>query len=70
MKNENKVYELSLDDGKYTIRLSDDCRIFEADRYGERWQTLHGNNLVLNLVWKIQELEEKIKTLEHNVQKG
>lgn len=62
------MYKLKLDNGKYTVILSDDCSTFKALRYGEPWQELAGNNLVLHLVLRIQELEKIVS--QHTLLKG
>jgi hypothetical protein len=55
------IYKLSLDDGKYEIHKSDDMKIFDCTRHGEGWRSLVGDNMVLALVDRIQELEERVK---------
>ena len=58
--------QIDLCEGKYTIRLTEDCKlgdtfIFDALRYGESWRNLCGDSLVLALVQKIIELEDRLK---------
>lgn len=55
------MYKLDVFDGKYTVVLNETSPFeFKALRYGEEWRSLTGDNLVLGLVYKIQELEEQL----------
>ncbi len=54
---------LTLMDGKYTIKLSDDGRIFTCDRYGEPWRDLCGDGMVLALVQRVLDLQEEVAGL-------
>jgi len=58
------MYKLDLENGKYTIVEDLNKGKFEALRYGDEWRNLIGDNLILALVYKIQELEEKLKGVE------
>jgi hypothetical protein len=55
-----KILELA--NGKYTIIYDFDhpkhC-VFKALRYGEEWRDLMGDNLIIELISKIEELESK-----------
>ena len=55
------MYKLELENGKYTIIEDLNKGKFEALRYGDDWRSLIGDNLILALVYKVQELEEKLK---------
>ena len=57
----DKLREVHLWDGKYTIQISDDMKVFKALRYGEEWQDLTGNNLIHALFTKVEELEEELR---------
>lgn len=54
------MYKLELENGKYTIIEDLNKGKFEALRYGDEWRNLgaEGDNLILALVYKVQELEE------------
>lgn len=54
------MYKIDLSDDKYTIIEDLENGRFEALRYGEEWRNLIGDNLILSLVQKVQELEEQI----------
>lgn len=57
--------ELKLYDGKYTvINDLESGGGFYALRYGEKWQSLAGNNLVLAMFQEIEGLTEKIDEYE------
>jgi len=51
-----------LDSGKYEVVLdqTDGKFNFLALRYGEEWRDLTGDNLVLTMFNKIQDLEDKL----------
>ena len=54
--------EISLEDGKYTVVLDDEGRLY-ANRYDEHfWRDLSGDKLVMALVHKIEELENAVKS--------
>jgi len=53
------MYRLVLNYGKYEIIMSKDMSTFEALRYSEPWRNLVGDNLILALVQRIQDLEEQ-----------
>jgi len=55
------MYKLDLENEKYTIIEDLNKGKFEALRYGDDWRNLIGDNLILALVYKVQELEEKLK---------
>ncbi len=55
---------IKLDNGKYEVILNDKPWKFEALRYGETWRSLTGDNLVLAMFYRIQELEEEITELK------
>jgi hypothetical protein len=48
--------EIVLDQGKYTIIFNDETATLKALRYGEEWQDLTGNGLVLALFHEIEKL--------------
>ena len=53
----SEVISIDLDNGKYTVILSDGT--FVALRHGEPWRDLCGDNLIFFLVHRIAELEEE-----------
>ncbi|NFH01323.1 hypothetical protein FC831_13730 [Clostridium botulinum] len=59
--------KIELCDGKYTIIEDLENGKFEALRYDETWRNLIGDNLILSLVYKIQELEEQINSYNNKV---
>ena len=52
--------KIDLLDGKYTV-IHNNGNNFKALRYGEEWRDLAGDGLVLALVQRIEELEEKLE---------
>ena len=48
---------IHLDNGKYTVVREGNGRVFKALRYGEEWRDLIGDNLILALCDRIEELE-------------
>jgi hypothetical protein len=58
-------YKVDLFDGKYTVILNEEVNNFkfEALRNGESWRNLVGDDLILGLVYKIQELEEILNSM-------
>ena len=54
---------VKLDDGKYEVIFDQNgCRSdFYALRYGESWRDLTGDNLVLAMFYRIQNLEEQLQ---------
>lgn len=53
------------DENKYGIVLNEKPYKFYATRYGEEWQNLVGNNLVLAMYYRIERLTELLK--ENNI---
>jgi hypothetical protein len=53
-----------LSDGKYEVILDQEGSKFNfhALRYGEEWRSLAGDNLVLCMFQRIQDLEDKLYT--------
>lgn len=62
------MYRLKLDNNKYEIIEDLEHGIFKAERYGEEWRDLSGDNLMLALIYKVQELERQNETLKKNIQ--
>ena len=62
------TYRITLLDGKYTVEHTNGVT-FKAYRNGssEVWRGLTGDGLVLALVQKIEDLEEKVQYLENLV---
>lgn len=54
--------EIELENGKYTIILEDGGEV-HAYRYGDWWRELTGDNLVMALVYEVEELREKVEEL-------
>ncbi|WP_002145547.1 hypothetical protein [Bacillus cereus] len=61
--------EIKLEDGKYTVvnELSDGGGL-HALRYGEEWRNLAGDNLILAMFHKIEELQNNKDVETVNVQ--
>lgn len=59
------MYKLNLDNGKYTIEEDLNNGKFHALRYGADWRDLIGDNLILSLVNKIQELETELAAIKN-----
>jgi len=59
---------VKLDGGKYEVILGQDGSSFNfhALRYGEKWRNLVGDNLILAMFNKIQDLEDKL--LAHRIE--
>ncbi|MDF1510704.1 hypothetical protein PZE06_21445 [Robertmurraya sp. DFI.2.37] len=57
--------KIELNDGKYTVvnELNSGGK-FYALRHGEEWRSLAGDNLVLAMFHKIEELSEKLSQAE------
>lgn len=53
-------------DNKYEVIFNSKPWTFKALRYGEEWRNLTGDNLILAMFHKIQELEEEIIKLKSN----
>lgn len=62
------MYRLKLENNKYEIIEDLEHGIFKAERYGEEWRDLSGDNLMLALIYKVQELERQNETLKKNIQ--
>lgn len=54
------MFKVDLDNGKYTIIEDLNNGKFSALRYGKEWRNLVGDNLVLALVNRIEELEKEL----------
>lgn len=54
-----------LDNGKYevVVESAPGHHRFHALRYGEPWRDLTGDGMIMAMLYRIQELEEKVKTL-------
>lgn len=63
------MYRLKLDNNKYKIIEDLEHGIFKAERYGEEWRDLAGDNLILSLINKIQELENENSTLKDKLRR-
>ena len=55
------IESIKLFDGEYEVQLIDNGRKFKALKNGLEWRDLAGDNLVLAMFYKIQELEEELK---------
>lgn len=60
---------VSVDGGKYTVIQNADGSL-KALRYGQEWQDLTGNNLVLALAQEIDRLRNPPKQPEYRSQNG
>ena len=63
------MYRLKLDNNKYEIIEDLEHGIFKCLRNGEEWRDLVGDNLILSLVDKIQELENENSVLKDKIRK-
>ncbi len=52
---------IELDNGKYTYIFDQNKHI--ALRHGEQWRDLTGDNLILSMAFKIEDLQEKVTEL-------
>ena len=55
------LWSYSLQQGKYTIIQNLDAGVFKCLRYDEEWRDLIGDNLILALCQRIQDLESELK---------
>jgi hypothetical protein len=55
--------EIKLGD-KYTVIEDFQNGVFKALRYGEEWRNLVGDNLILAMLYRIEELENELKALK------
>jgi hypothetical protein len=55
---------IELYDGKYTVIFNTETGEFRALRYGEEWRDLCGDGMILQMFFRIQELEEEVKKLK------
>lgn len=53
--------KVELDGGKYTVVLGDHGAKFKAYRYREEWRDLTGDNLVMSLVHRVDELQTEVE---------
>lgn len=58
----SQVIRIDLDDGKYTYIFNQ--KDHKALHHGEEWRDLTGDNLVLHMGFKIEELQDRIAELE------
>jgi len=57
------IRSISLENGKYIIVLTEKTCTFHALRYGQPWRDLTGDNLILSLFHKVEELKEELQKL-------
>jgi hypothetical protein len=64
------MYSLKLCDNKYEVILDENPKNvkFEVLRCGEEWRSLIGDNVVLALVYKIQELQDRVNDLKDELE--
>jgi hypothetical protein len=64
------MYSLKLCDNKYEVILDENPNNykFEVLRCGEEWRSLIGDNVVLALVYKIQELQDRVNDLKDELE--
>jgi hypothetical protein len=53
------MLKLKIND-KYTIVEDLPNGVFKATRHGEEWRNLVGDNLILSMAYKIEELQEEL----------
>jgi hypothetical protein len=57
--------KLELLDGQYTVIYDPKTELIsEVLRHGKEWRTVHGDNLIHALFWRVLELSEVIKELK------
>jgi hypothetical protein len=59
--------KISLYDGKYEVIHNSNPYEFKALRYGEPWRDLCGDNLILQMFFRILELEEENKKMQGGI---
>jgi ubiquinone biosynthesis protein UbiJ len=64
----NKLVEVSVEDGKYTVIQKSTGRVI-ALRYGEEWRDCVGDGLILALAQEVQELRAEKKRLNAKLRK-
>jgi len=52
---------LPLDNGKYIIKREKETNDFYAERYGEKWRSLNGDNLIYWLCVELEQSREQVK---------
>lgn len=57
---------IELEDCGYTIIFNEKNGTFRADRHGEPWRDLTGDNMVLCMAQEIERLREKLKKVEEH----
>jgi len=65
----DEVLNVSIHDDKYTV-IQDDQGRLRALRYGEEWRDCCGDNLVYWLAVEVQELRERVASLEGHDRRG
>lgn len=61
-----KFFDIKLEHGKYRV-IFDSYSGFRALRYGEPWRDLTGDNLIMTMAFRIEELENKLKEISNNL---
>lgn len=64
IKNEEVLKEntddiIELENGKYTLKLTNNGDRFKCERYGQPWRNLIGDNMVLSMFYEILRLREE-----------
>ena len=61
------VHRIDLEDGKYTVVYDPNSGKINTLRYGEPWQEHVGDHLMLAMVYRILDLERKVR-VERGIQ--
>lgn len=57
------IQRIDVNDNKYTVGFDEATGKLSAERYGEPWRDLTGDNLVYWLAMELQEARDKIKNM-------
>jgi hypothetical protein len=60
---------INIGDGKYTVIQEDNPWIFKALRNGEEWRDLTGDNLILAMLYRIEDMQKIINQCKDTFEK-
>lgn len=63
MEQPKERLRVSVNDGKYTVVMDNDCRLY-ALRNGEPWRDCVGDNLIYHLAREVEVLRKEIDELK------
>lgn len=58
----SNIIDVTVNEGKYRVVMGQNYCLY-AERYGEKWRDLVGDNLVYSLAYELQEAREEIERL-------